>query len=187
MLGLDLVRYTRETADGLFGIATEIHAEVYSEPLFENHSFFSRNAFRQRYAMALEQPRFELLVARIEGIETGYMYGYALRPEVGWWDTVEWSEEAQANRPDGFASENGSRTVVIPDILVKLPWRRMGIARSMHDEFLSGRMERRAGLRVLPNNIPAKTAYLKWGWTAIGMVRPVPEAPLLECMVKSLH
>lgn len=187
MFGLDLTYYTRETADYLFEIATEIHTEIYGEPLFENHPFFSESAFRQRYAMALEQPRFELLMARLEGKEVGYVYGYALRPEVGWWDAVEWSEEVQASRSDGYTSEDGSRTVVIPEILVKLPHRRMGVARSMHDEFLSGRRERRAGLRVLPSNLPAKTAYLEWGWNTIGMVRPVPEAPLFECMVKSLH
>jgi hypothetical protein len=109
------------------------------------------------------------------------------RPDVGWWEAVEWSEEAQAGWADGYTSEDGNRTVVIPEVLVKLPCRRMGVARSMHDEFLSGRKEQRAGLRVLPNNIPAKTAYLKWGWNTIGMVRPVPEAPLFECMVKSLQ
>lgn len=184
---LDLTRYTREAADDLFGIATAIHAEIYSEPLFENHPFFSENAFRERYWMALEQPCFEFMVATLEGKEIGYIYGYALRPDVGWWDAVEWSEEAQADWADGYTSEDGSRTVVIPEVLVKLPHRRMGVAHSMHDEFLSGRKEQRAGLRVLPNNIPAKTAYLKWGWNTIGMVRPVPEAPLFECMVKSLQ
>jgi ribosomal protein S18 acetylase RimI-like enzyme len=187
MLGLDLARYTCKKAEGLFEIATEIHAEIYSEPLFENHPFFSESAFHQRYEMALEQPSFELLVARIEGREVGYMYGYTLRPEVGWWDAVEWSEDVQASRLDGYTSEDGSRTAVIPEILVKLPHRRMGIARSMHDEFLSARKEQRAGLRVLPNNLAAKAAYLKWGWNTIGMVRPAPEAPLYKCMVKSLH
>ena len=63
----------------------------------------------------------------------------------------------------------------------------MGVARSMHDEFLSRRSERRAGLLVLPNNFAAKPAYLKWGWSIIGVVRRVPEAPLYECMVKPLH
>jgi ribosomal protein S18 acetylase RimI-like enzyme len=187
MLGLDLAHYTCKAAAGLFGIATEIHAEIYGEPLSENHPFFSESAFGQRYETALEQPGFELLMARIEGREIGYMYGYTLRPEVGWWDAVEWSEDMQASRLGGYTSEDGSRTVVIPEILVKLPYRRMGIGRSMHDEFLSARKEQRAGLRVLPNNLAAKTAYLKWGWNTIGMVRPAPEAPLYECMMKSLH
>src|SRR5262249_9143738 len=151
----DLARYAYEKAEGLFGITAEIHAEIYSEPLFENHPFFSENAFRQRYEMALGQPRFELLVARVDGREIGYMYGYALRPEVGWWDAVEWSADMRASQPGGYTSEDGSRTVVIPEVLVRLPHRRKGIARAMHDEFLSGRKEQRAGLRVLPNNLAA--------------------------------
>jgi hypothetical protein len=88
---------------------------------------------------------------------------------------------------DDYIFEDGSRTVVIPEILVRLPFRRMGVARSMHDEFLSGRKEQRTGLRVLPDNLAAKAAYLKWGWNTIGMVRPVPETLLYECMVKSLR
>lgn len=99
MFGLNLTRHTREVTDGLFEVATEIHAEIYSEPLFENHQFFSESAFRQRYEMALEQPCFELLMARIEGKEIGYMYGYALRPEVGWWDAVEWSRKRKPAGP----------------------------------------------------------------------------------------
>jgi hypothetical protein len=106
---------------------------------------------------------------------------------VGWRDAVEWSEDVQSSGLGGYTSEDGSRTVVIPEILVKLPHRRMGVPRSMQDEFLSGRKEQRAGLRVLPNNLAAKAAYLKWGWNMIGMVRPTPEAPPYECMVKSLH
>jgi GNAT superfamily N-acetyltransferase len=187
MLELNLAPYTRETAGGLFEIATEIYVEIYSEPLFENNPFFSESAFRQRYSIALEQPRFELLVARFEGREVGYMYGYALQSEADWWDAVEWSKEVLASLPDGYTSEDGNRTVVIPEILVKLPWRRMGVARSLHDEFLSRRSERRAGLCVLPNNFAAKSAYLKWGWNTVGMVRRVPESPLYECMVKLLH
>ncbi|MGH3853102.1 MAG: GNAT family N-acetyltransferase [Pseudonocardiaceae bacterium] len=186
MLALDLTRYTHETAGGFFEIAAEIHAEVYNEPLFGNHPFFSESAFRQGYSMALRQPRFELLTARFEGREVGYMYGFALQPEAGWWDSIEWSETVLAGRPDNYSHEDGNRTVVIPEILVKSPLRRMGIARSMHDEFLSHRREQRAGLLVLPNNHAAKSAYLKWGWCTIGMVRRVPEAPLYECMVKSL-
>jgi hypothetical protein len=115
------------------------------------------------------------------------MYGYALLPEVGWWDAMEWSVDLPDDRPDGYTSEDGSRTLVILEILVRLPWRRMGVARSMHDKFLSSRREQRVGLRVLPNNLPAKTAYLKWGWKKVGMVRPAPDAPLFECMTKPLR
>lgn len=132
-------------------------------------------------------------VARLTGINVAryrtaaLVYGSVIASIAGWWDALEWFEEVQASRPDGYTSEDGSRTVVIPEILVKSSSRRIGVARSMHDDFLSGRGEQRAGLRVLPNNLPAKAAYLKWGWNTIGMVRPVPEAPLYECMVKSLH
>lgn len=187
MPALDLTLHTHETAKDLVEVATGIHTEIYSEPLFGNHPFFSESLFRQRYEMALKQPRFELLMARLDGTNVGYMYGYALRAEDGWWDALEWSEEVETSRRDGYTSENGTRTVVIPEILVKLRWRRRGVACAMHDIFLSSREEQRAGLRVLPNNVSAKSAYRKWGWNTVGTVRPVPEAPLFECMVKQLH
>lgn len=111
-------------------------------------------------------------MARFKGIEIGYMYGFALLPEVGWWDAVEWSAQVQSSQLEGYTSEDGSRTVVIPEVLVRLPWRRMGVARALHDEFVSGRREQRAGLRVLPNNLPARTAYLRWGWNVIAWFGP---------------
>lgn len=185
MCAPDLAQYTRETAKDLVEVVTEIHTEIYSESLFGNHPFFSERPFRQRYLMALRQPCFELVMARVDGMEVGYMYGYALR-DGSWWNAVEWSEDFQADSKDGYTFENGSRTVVIPEIVVRLRWRRRGVARSMHDKFLARREERRAGLRVLPNNLAAKSAYRKWGWNTVGAVRPVPEAPRFECMVKQL-
>lgn len=186
MFAPDVTRYTGEAAKNFVDTAARIHADIYGEPLFENHPFFSEKLFRQRYEMALNQPRLELLTARLDGVIVGYMYGYAIRAEDGWWDAVEWSREAQDNRRDDYVLEDGTRTVVIPEILVKLQWRRRGIARLMHDKFLSGREEWRAGLRVLPHNAAAKSAYLKWGWNKVGMVRPDPRAPLYECMIKKL-
>ncbi|MGH8602302.1 MAG: hypothetical protein ACREXR_05850, partial [Gammaproteobacteria bacterium] len=102
MLGLDLIRHTCETAGDLVEAATEIHTEIYDEPLFGNHPFFSKDAFRQRYYMALKQPLFELLMARCEGREIGYIYGYALLPEVGWWDAMEWPEQVKSNQSDDY-------------------------------------------------------------------------------------
>jgi hypothetical protein len=70
--------------------------------------------------MALEQPCFELLMARLEGTEIGYMYGYALLPEIGWWDAMEWSVDLQDDRPGGYTSEEGpADRVVAPSIAPK--------------------------------------------------------------------
>jgi hypothetical protein len=187
MLGLDLIRHTRKTGGGLVELTAEIHTEIYNEPLFGNHQYFSEDAFRQRYEMALEQPSFELIMARHRGKEIGYIYGHALLPEIGWWNSIEWSEQMESNRLDDYTSEDGTRTAVIPEMLVRMPWRRMGVACALHDLFMSGRREQRAGLRVLPNNLPAKTAYLKWGWNTVGMAQSMPNVPLFECMVKSLR
>jgi GNAT superfamily N-acetyltransferase len=187
MLGLDLIRHTRETSGDLAKIATDIHTEVYSEPLFGNHQFFSQDAFRQRYEIALKQPAFELVMAIRNGKEIGYVYGFSLSPEMHWWDTIQWAGNMEPNQPANYTTEDGCRTAAIAEILVRLPWRRMGVARALHDLFISHRREQRAGLLVLPNNFPAKAAYFKWGWNTIGTVQPAPTAPLFECMVKPLR
>lgn len=187
MTEVEICPYSGQAAGDYFPAASRIHAEVYAEPLFGGHPFFHKDAFEARYTMGVRQPGFEILVARRDGVDLGYVYGYALQPEVGWWDQVQWADGVREGAPDGYTEEDGTRTVVIPEIMVLAPYRRAGIARRLHDEFLSRRTEHRAGLRVLPDNVPARTAYLAWGWRVLGLVRPVPEAPLYECMLKDLR
>ncbi len=185
---LSLHSFIGTEAGSLFPAASAIHAEVYAEPLFGGHPFFSEAAFEERFKMAVQQPHFELIIARLDGVtDVGLMYGYCLTPELGWWDQVRWNPSSLETLPDGYTDENGTRTVVIPEILVRAEHRRAGIARTMHDDFLARRKEERAGLRVLPDNQPARAAYFAWGWSVVGAVRPVPEAPTYDCMVKDLR
>lgn len=172
----------------LFRAASSIHVEVYAEPLFGGNPFFSEEAFEQRFTMAVEQPGFEIIFARQDdGTDVALMYGYTLTQKLGWWDEVRWQPDVLRTLPGGYTDEDGTRTVVIPEILVRRPYRRAGIARTMHDNFMARRKEERAGLRVLPDNLPARAAYLAWGWSTVGTVCPVPQAPTYECMVKNLH
>lgn len=187
MIALNLMRYTSEGARELMEVATYIHTEIYNEPLFENHPFFSEELFQQRYEKALRRPRFELLMARVDQTIVGYIYGFSLRSEDGWWNNLQWFGDLEVSSRESYTFEDGNRTVVIQELLVMPQWRRLGIARSMHDKFLSSRTEQRAGLRVLPHNTAAKSAYLEWGWATVGTVYPAPESPIFECMIKQLR
>lgn len=187
MPDLSLHSFSGPQAAALFPAASAIHAEVYAEPLFGGHPFFSEEAFEERYVMAAGQPGFDIIFARHDGADVGLMYGYSLTPEIRWWDEVRWRTDVLDALPDGYTNEDGARTVVIPEILVRAPHRRTGIARTMRDDFVTRRKEERAGLRVLPDNLPARNAYLAWGWSSVGTVRPVPHAPTYDCMVKILR
>jgi hypothetical protein len=50
---------------------------------------------------------------------------------------------------------------------------------------LNTRPERLAHLLVRPDN-PAKETYLHWGWRTVGHIRPFPDAPAMDAMVKIL-
>ncbi|WP_146159534.1 hypothetical protein [Allonocardiopsis opalescens] len=62
--------------------------------------------------------------------------------------------------------------MAISEILVRETWKRQGIARVLHDEFLAGRPEERATLLVRPRNVAAERAYWKWGWVTVGTLDP---------------
>jgi GNAT superfamily N-acetyltransferase len=185
MTEIELISYDATVARGLLNKTSEVHQEIYSEPFFDGNPFFSQSAFQDRFLMALEQPGFAMTFARLGAFDIGCVYGYTLTAKLRWWDRVRWVEPAPPISQD--LAEDGARTLVIPEIMVRSPHRRKGVARLLHDDLLSRRNEGRAGLRVLPNNVPARTAYRKWGWSLVGRVRPVPEAPVYECMVKLLR
>jgi hypothetical protein len=59
-------------------------------------------------------------------------------------------------------------------------------ARALHDALLADRPERRATLLVDPNNTPARSAYLSWGWTQLGTLQPFADARVYDAMVRRL-
>jgi GNAT superfamily N-acetyltransferase len=187
MTEIEITRRTGRAARDSLPVVGAIYTEVYAEPLFASYPFFRASDFPARYLRNVARPGFELLVAHQAGTEVGCLYGYRLVPDTHWWEGMEWFEEMSGDLTPNFSTEHGSRTVVIPQLMVRQQFRRAGIARLLHDSFLAGRTEYRAGLRVLPENVPARTAYLAWGWTPYGLVRPSPEAPVFECLVKNLR
>ena len=64
--------------------------------------------------------------------------------------------------------------------------RRRGYARALHDAMLRDRSEERAALLVLPDNVPARTAYRAWGWYQLGELQPFDDAPIYEAMLLEL-
>ncbi len=63
-----------------------------------------------------------------------------------------------------------------------------GLARKLHDTLLSSRPERRATLLVEPENERAYGAYLRWGWSRVGVTKPSwPDAPTFDVLIRELR
>ncbi len=157
--------------------AVAVHQEIYAG---QGVPYFSADRFRDRLAVALQQPAFELIAAYDQDRVTGYLYGFALPRWTRWWTPFA------GVLPDELTRETGDRTVFIQEIMVRAPWRGRGIARRLHDAFLAARAEQRGLICVEPDNEPARPAYLRWGWRSLGTTTFDPAGPVFDCLVKTL-
>jgi ribosomal protein S18 acetylase RimI-like enzyme len=153
---------------------------VYSEIALTD-PFFSTERFTQRFDGYASAPGFKLCTAsNSAGEAVGVAFGYTLQTGSRWWNGL------QTPVADEFTQEDGNRTFAINEIMVVESLRRKGIATALHRHLLADRPESRATLLVEPENHPARNAYLHWGWTQIGVLKPFPDSPTYDSMIISL-
>lgn len=181
MKSVTLRRWDAARAVELLDEAVRVHREVHTEPLFHGIPYFSDDRFRDRLVIALRQPGFDLLAAEDDGEVAGYLYGWTLPGYTRWWSPLKDVLPAETT------AETGDRTVFIQEIMVRKPWRGRGISRRLHDEFLQGRVEERGLMCVQPDNEPARSAYLRWGWRPVAATRFTPDGPTFDCLLKPLR
>jgi GNAT superfamily N-acetyltransferase len=137
--------------------------------------------FGRRLTVQFRQPGFALAEARHGDYLVGYASGMPLRPSTSWWRNLTTAA------PDDLTAEHPGRTFAVADLLVRAPWRRQGIARSLHDLLLAGRPEERATAVVLSAATPALRALGSWGWTRVARTRdPDPGAPVCDILLVPL-
>jgi GNAT superfamily N-acetyltransferase len=128
-------------------------------------------AFRDRATKALDALNYDLVTATGDSLILGFLFGYSLRADRGWWDGLT------PEPPEGFTDETGdNRTVVVAEFEVRRAWQGKGVGRAIHDEFLSHRMERRATLAARPRAHDLHAMYGRWGWQVMGTVPGKPGA-----------
>jgi ribosomal protein S18 acetylase RimI-like enzyme len=172
----DAVTFTYHTADEVPALLDELcsaYADAYGEVPGEDAGA-KVTAFRDRATKALEAGNYSLVTARANGELAGFVFGYSLRPDRGWWDGLT------PEPPDGFTSETGSRTVVLAEIEVRKAWQGKGLGHRLNDAFLSGRAEERATLATGPKADAARALYERWGWRRAGTVPGKPGAYFSE-------
>ncbi|MFK0250208.1 GNAT family N-acetyltransferase [Amycolatopsis azurea] len=167
-------REMQQLRDELLSVYAVVYADVLADP------FFSAPRFWERLENYARGPGFSLVTGRLEGKLVGYSLGYRLPNESGWWRGFRGETDMTA------LSENGERTFAVTQLMVLPDWQRRGYAKQLHDELLSNRTEERATLLVRPDNVPARTAYLKWGWQQFGQVKPFSDSPVYDSLMLPL-
>jgi GNAT superfamily N-acetyltransferase len=156
-----------------------LHAEVYADPPYRGADDAGQFAARLRTHM--RQPGFVLAEARHGDYLVGYAYGMPLRTSTSWW------RDLTTPLPADATAEHPGRTFALMEMAVRAPWRRQGIAGSLHDLVLSGRSEERATLTVLPAAAAAQNAFQTWGWRKIARTRgPDPDSAVSDILVMAL-
>jgi GNAT superfamily N-acetyltransferase len=156
-----------------------LHAEVYGDPPYGRKA--DAVLFADRFRVQRRQPGFVLAEARHGGYLVGYAAGMPLRPSTSWW------RDLTTSLPDEVTAEHPGRTFALIELLVRAPWRRQGIAQTLHDLILRNRREERATLTVLPTAGPAQNAFQKWGWRKVARTQdPRPGSPVFDVLVTTL-
>lgn len=176
------IAFRHHDADAADAILTSVIVPVYEATHADviDNPFYSSNRFADRLRGYMKAPGFEIVVAYLDHSPIGQAFGYTLPPNGRWWNGLT------TPVPDGFTEETGERTFAFNELMVTPAWRGKGVAHSLHDELLSGRIEERATLLVREDNDSAQTAYARWGWQKIGKLRPFPDSPHFDSLVLPL-
>jgi len=156
-----------------------LHAEVYADPPYRRSQ--DDALFADRFRVQRRQPGFVLAEARQGAYLIGYGSGMPLRPSTSWW------RDLTTPLPDEVTAEHPGRTFALTELLVRAPWRRQGIAQTLHDLLLANRPEERATLTVLPAATPAQNAFRTWGWRKVARTRDAgPDSPPSDVLLTAL-
>lgn len=176
-------RFVRHDLVQVVEISAELrslYAEVYAEPPYYETAADAED-FESRLASQLREPAFDLVSAWDNESLAGFIYGFAIRRGSPLWETVFLSPDPR------YAVQDWTYPVTfVSELLVSAHYRRRGIARTLHNEFIADRTEPRAVLLAHPEATAAQGAYKTWGWYRIGAGRPWPNTPLYDTLVKDL-
>ncbi|MEV0453911.1 GNAT family N-acetyltransferase [Catellatospora methionotrophica] len=164
----------QQVREDLLDVYRDAYADKIANPFFAEGRFWERlEAYAARYG-------FELVTGHLHGRLVGYALGYTLPAKSAWWSGL-------LNEVDPeLLVEDGRRTFALNYIMVRQAFRRIGIAEALHDALMGDRLESRATLLVLAENVAAFSAYQKWGWHRIGQLKPFDDAPTYEALVLDL-
>lgn len=163
----------RDHRDDILTVYREAYAERLDVP------FFHPERFWERIERISHRDGVRLVTGRVRGEIAGFTLGSVLPADTGWWRGLLGTPDPELVR------ETGNRTFGVNEIQVRPAWRRLGYAAAMTAELLADLTVERVTLLVRPENVPARTAYLSWGFRVVGRMQPYVDSPSYEVMVRS--
>ncbi|MFK4269061.1 GNAT family N-acetyltransferase [Streptomyces milbemycinicus] len=158
-----------------------VYAEVFAEKPYEETPESIDASFRGFRSRVREAP-FRGAIARTgNGEPVGIAYGYPLSPSTGWWDRLTTPVSDELRR------EDGRRTFGLMELAVRAPWRRLGVARRLHEAVLADTTAERVLLKTRSDVEAAQAAYRSWGYGKVGEAHPWDGADLYDVMVLKLR
>ena len=172
-----LRKFDCESVRDIAPALSDLYAEVYAEPPYFEGAEQVRE-FQARFEEHRREPAFRLTSMWQAELLIGYLYGFRVGVASPLWDSL-------LIRPAGNGSELPPRrpTAHISELLVRAGFRRQGMARRLHDTFVSERQESQVALLAHPQAGPAQVAYAAWGWKKVGYGRPFPGAADYETLM----
>ncbi|MGV9849673.1 GNAT family N-acetyltransferase [Streptomyces sp. NPDC003442] len=157
-----------------------VYAEVFTEKPYEETPESIDANFR-RFRSQVRKKTFSAALGTGDGEPVGIAYGYPLSPSTGWWDRLTTPVDDELRR------EDGCRTFGLMELAVRAPWRRLGVARRMHEAVLTDTTAERVLLNARPDVAAAQAAYRSWGYRKVGEAHPWEGAVLHDVMVLDLR
>lgn len=163
--------------DQVLPVYAASHHDMMHDPWFHPDRFWER--LEDLYAPTRD---FELITGWLNDRVVGYAFG---SPR----DNAEtlWDEVVRAIPSLEIGADETQPVYIFREFAVDPTYQGRGFGHVIHDALLLHRPEQIASLLVRPDNIPAKSAYLAWGWQKIGTRRPFADSPVFDSMVKILN
>ncbi|MFI6699798.1 GNAT family N-acetyltransferase [Streptomyces sp. NPDC050509] len=160
----------------------DLHSEVRHRDFGLTGPFHDVERFDERLTAYAARPGWTAALGRDGDEVAGFCFGMALGAGTGWWSSMT------TPLPGAYTREDGRRTVALNEIVVRKQWRGRGVARRIHDTWLSRRTEERVTLLVDPTagNGAVQAVYEAWGYEKVGEQQPFPDSPVFASMTRPL-
>ncbi|MEU7222306.1 GNAT family N-acetyltransferase [Streptomyces chrestomyceticus] len=155
--------------------------DVYADVYADQDPFHSTARFDERLGSHAARPGWEAVVAYDGDEPAGFAYAVPLGPGTAWWDHMI------TPLPEGYAIEDGRRTLAFNELMIRTAWRGQGLSQRLHDELLAQRDEQRVTLLVDPGHPKVMDLYRTWGYEEIGRQQPFPDSPVFAAMTRPLR
>ncbi|MEU9349179.1 GNAT family N-acetyltransferase [Streptomyces sp. NPDC048278] len=177
---VEIRHYTSDHAAELRETLMDVYREVYADSIADD-PFNGVERFGRGLDGWSSRPGWTCTVAYDGDQVVGYAYGAPLPEGAAWWRGLLHPV------PEHVVRETGTRTYAISELMVRVPWRKTGVSRRLHDELLAPRKEGRATLLVRSSHPKVHALYVSWGWRLLGQLIPrIESAPKFDAMLVKL-